>query len=498
MANGTNIISKFVRTTLSTGHYIFVGGKSLVAGLKDDKGNLYKPNVETQDPNEFGLIDISPITLRIADVEVDVGAVNEALGKIKNDFIYLSERVNQYAKEFLEMKEDFADLGKSVVNATDTANNALVVAERAASVADNASEKATLAETTAQSAKTAVDGVVDDVTNNTKNVADLKSTTNTLSSDVSAMKPFINDLRGRMQNVEQFKLDKQPVVGTPLIDEETHKINTMYLPQGVSEIKGGNINANAKVELTGNGQSFLGTKSTTVTLVNSATSQATNTFGYKQVGNLYFVATDTFTLFGLTFEIGDWLVALATGWAKIDNVDAVKSVNGQTGDVTLTPASLGAYTKEEVISLLKNYVDNQQLAEALVGYLTSADLQGYAKTSDLSNYVPKTTTINGKALTGDVEIPIKDTTRKSLTQSSGKVSSSTSNGITKVTVSDTTITNSSYVVIEPATTATETFLAEHLSSVIVTTTANTGFSFNLDAPLPSSWSLTYYVTEVIV
>jgi hypothetical protein len=134
----------------------------------------------------------------------------------------------------------------------------------------------------------------------------------------------------------------------------------------------------------------------------------------------------------------------------------------------------------------------------LVGYLTSADLQGYAKTSDLNNYVPKTTTINGKALTGDVEIPIKDTTRKSLTQSSGKVSSSTSNGITKVTVSDTTITNSSYVVIEPATAATETFLAEHLSSAIVTTTANTGFSFNLDAQLPSSWSLTYYVTEVIV
>lgn len=38
---------------------------------------------------------------------------------------------------------------------------------------------------------------------------------------------------------------------------------------------------------------------------------------------------------GLYFEVGDWLVATASGWGKIDNVDAVKSVNGKTGFVEL-------------------------------------------------------------------------------------------------------------------------------------------------------------------
>jgi hypothetical protein len=61
-------------------------------------------------------------------------------------------------------------------------------------------------------------------------------------------------------------------------------------------------------------------------------------------GYYYVVSTaGTTNLDGITdWQIGDWAVFNGTAWQKVDNSDAVVSVNGQTGVVVLNAANVGA------------------------------------------------------------------------------------------------------------------------------------------------------------
>lgn len=49
----------------------------------------------------------------------------------------------------------------------------------------------------------------------------------------------------------------------------------------------------------------------------------------------YFIATTTFTNGGNNYTTGDWIISNATQWDKVDNTDAVSSVNGMTGVISL-------------------------------------------------------------------------------------------------------------------------------------------------------------------
>lgn len=62
------------------------------------------------------------------------------------------------------------------------------------------------------------------------------------------------------------------------------------------------------------------------------------------------------------WKLGDWIISIGTAWRKIDNTDAVVSVNGMTGAVTLTKTHVG----------LGNVDDVQQLP------ITGGDLTGTA------------------------------------------------------------------------------------------------------------------------
>ena len=75
-------------------------------------------------------------------------------------------------------------------------------------------------------------------------------------------------------------------------------------------------------------------------LTNSpALSSGVGTKGYYYVVNV----AGTTNLDGITdWQIGDWAVFNGTVWQKVDNTDAVTSVNGQTGTVVLTAANVGA------------------------------------------------------------------------------------------------------------------------------------------------------------
>lgn len=61
-------------------------------------------------------------------------------------------------------------------------------------------------------------------------------------------------------------------------------------------------------------------------------------------GDYYVVSTAGSTdLDGITdWSIGDWAIFNGTAWQKVDNTDAVSSVNGQVGTVVLNAANVGA------------------------------------------------------------------------------------------------------------------------------------------------------------
>lgn len=75
---------------------------------------------------------------------------------------------------------------------------------------------------------------------------------------------------------------------------------------------------------------------TSISIVDSATSTTANTYGWQNMEGVYFICQASGTFAGVSFETGDWIISTGTKWEKIDNTDAVKSVNGQTGAVNIT------------------------------------------------------------------------------------------------------------------------------------------------------------------
>jgi hypothetical protein len=66
--------------------------------------------------------------------------------------------------------------------------------------------------------------------------------------------------------------------------------------------------------------------------------------GVGTQGNYYVVnVAGSTNLDGITdWQIGDWAIFNGTVWEKVDNTDAVTSVNGQVGAVVLTASNVGA------------------------------------------------------------------------------------------------------------------------------------------------------------
>ena len=77
---------------------------------------------------------------------------------------------------------------------------------------------------------------------------------------------------------------------------------------------------------------------------NASTNTPTLTSSVGTKGYYYVVSVaGTTNLNGITdWQVGDWAVYSGTAWQKVDNTDAVTSVNGQTGTVVLTAADVGA------------------------------------------------------------------------------------------------------------------------------------------------------------
>jgi hypothetical protein len=113
----------------------------------------------------------------------------------------------------------------------------------------------------------------------------------------------------------------------------------------------GQFNADTKsASLSNDGKTILGTNENTITLTNTADGIG----GWNANNNCYYIVSVAGTFAGINYDVGDWVTAVAGKWDKVDNTDAVASVNDKTGVVVLTASDVGAIpmTKEGIENAL--------------------------------------------------------------------------------------------------------------------------------------------------
>ena len=91
-----------------------------------------------------------------------------------------------------------------------------------------------------------------------------------------------------------------------------------------------------------------------ISIENSETSTKNDTYGYKDMEGVYFICQASGTFAGNSFEKGDWIISTGAKWEKIDNTDAVTSVNGEMGAVVLSAADVGALPTDGAAAKVKN------------------------------------------------------------------------------------------------------------------------------------------------
>lgn len=100
---------------------------------------------------------------------------------------------------------------------------------------------------------------------------------------------------------------------------------------------------------------------TTITIANATASSITGEYGYASLEGVYFIC-EVAGSWGLTgsFEVGDWMISTGTSWQKVDNTDAVKSVNGQIGDVNITKVDSATNADMATDAISARYADEAQ------------------------------------------------------------------------------------------------------------------------------------------
>ena len=139
-------------------------------------------------------------------------------------------------------------------------------------------------------------------------------------------------------------LGKGKASGVASLDENS-KIISSQLPDYLlgQVMYGGNaiaIGGNADIAVSSSLKAKKGITADVITIHPTASEpEGGINYGYAQLEGVYFIAQRTGTLGdvtgGITYDKGDWIISTGEAWAKIDNTDAVKSVNGKTGIVSI-------------------------------------------------------------------------------------------------------------------------------------------------------------------
>lgn len=189
--------------------------------------------------------------------------------------------------------------------------------------------------------------------------------------------------------------------------DSNNKIPASLLPDYLlgSVIYGGVIdyfNAvdSAAISITSNLKSKLNITDNEIYAANQADDDLTTTpktYGYKTLAGVYFIASEDGTFSGDDYMQGDWLISTGESWAQIKNIDAVRSVNGEIGDVVFTGTDGAKVSGTQITAQLSSYVKDTNTATAITaGVLSSVKLD---KVGNLSVVAPQTTVSNGTNIT---------------------------------------------------------------------------------------------------
>lgn len=153
-------------------------------------------------------------------------------------------------------------------------------------------------------------------------------------------------------------LGKGKANGVASLDENS-KIITSQLPDYLlgQVMYGGNASEVATTTTISPSDSLKTKKNitaTSISIVSSATSTDPNKYGYKDMEGVYFICQAKGTFAETSFEKGDWIISTGAKWEKIDNTDAVMSVNGKMGAVVLSAADVEALPTDGAAAKVRN------------------------------------------------------------------------------------------------------------------------------------------------
>jgi hypothetical protein len=152
---------------------------------------------------------------------------------------------------------------------------------------------------------------------------------------------------------------------------------------------------------------------------NASTNTPTLTSSTGTKGYYYVVdVAGTTNLDGITdWQVGDWAIYNGTVWQKVDNTDAVSSVNGQTGTVVLTTTDIGEGTNlyyTDTRARASNSAGTGISYDSSTGVITNSapdqtvSLTG-AGTTSISGTYPNFTITSNDEFDGDVVGPASAT-----------------------------------------------------------------------------------------
>jgi len=87
----------------------------------------------------------------------------------------------------------------------------------------------------------------------------------------------------------------------------------------------------------------------------------------------YYVTNVAGTQFGIDFQIGDWIINDAGTWSKVDNTDAVSSVNGMFGAVVIDKTSVGLSNVQNIDSSVAANITTDSTHE----FVTDVDIAAW-------------------------------------------------------------------------------------------------------------------------
>lgn len=153
-------------------------------------------------------------------------------------------------------------------------------------------------------------------------------------------------------------LGKGKANGVASLDENS-KIISSQLPDYLlgQVMYGGNASTVATTTVVSPSASLKTKKNITtasISIENSETSTKNNTYGYKDMEGVYFICQASGTFAETSFEKGDWIISTGAKWEKIDNTDAVMSVNGKMGAVVLSAADVEALPTDGAAAKVRN------------------------------------------------------------------------------------------------------------------------------------------------